>query len=120
MGEREATANGEQKAVYDFGRTTDGPPSELAGLIAALFQHGERFVIVRRGPLCVMRYDATEWVAHKRPEKPRIVHDAADDHACLARVGFGFTRRAALRAMRRCPDEFFRQDRWLSTISTSP
>jgi hypothetical protein len=57
-------------------------------------QPGDRFLIVRRGPLCVLRYDASEWVVHRFGTT--VVH--------MTRVGFGFTRRAALRSMRRCPE----------------
>lgn len=88
--------------LYEGPRDVDGPPHREADLIASTLPPDARFVIVRRGPLCVMRYDATEWIAHKAPQHPRTLHDRVGDHPCLNRVGFGFTRRAALRSMRRC------------------
>lgn len=81
-------------------------PDDTARTLAMDRAPGDHFVIIRRikvytDPSIPFRWDATEWTVHVPPDPPVTAHDRIGKHACMTRVGFGFTRRGALLGLRR-------------------
>lgn len=70
-------------------RLNDGPSPE-AFLIAQDMDIGSHILIIRKGPLCLFRYDACEY-------------EVQEIHGCrvpwLKWVTFGFTKRSVLRKL---------------------
>lgn len=86
--------------IIECDRLTYGPPQAEANAAATESLPGTRFVILRRGG-GLLRFDASEWIVHGELAQPRNLHETVGHHPCLNRVGFGLTRRGALRSMRR-------------------
>ena len=70
-----------------------GPPRILARKVASEHPDLEAFVLLRKGRLCLMRYDATTWMRFY----PHL--GSTWFGIDLVSVGFGFTKRAAMRNM---------------------
>lgn len=82
--------------TFEYPRVSDGPPIEESIAIGAHLNVGDRFYIVRKGPLCIMRWDVCEYEMVEMPG----IYDRIDVPS-LVDVGFGFTRRGAFRSLQR-------------------